>query len=743
MTIKRLSNAKTAAHRRFNDRMTRAVVSGGGALVLLALLVMFFYLLYAVLPLFRAPTIAPVASAPWNRAHGNAPPAADLPVLGIDAALSAAYVIDARGQGQIIPRQGDALPAVSLIAGFSALAAASGGQPLYLLSDSRGGARLARPDFAAGPGNPASWSFPFGESLLPLSTDGRPLRHPALAQPTANQVVMAAQLASGRVLVARLGPDGLTRGELAPDGGGINQVLLSPDGRLLYLLAENQLSIYRLNDDGQIQLRQRQALAPAGPAHITLLPADGSLLVRDAGQRLSLWFDIADDDGHHLARIREFAAQAPPDAQILVSARRPVFGLLAPDGAFSLFSARQADPLLRSRLAAGRAVFSPLGADAGAGRGAGPDGGQDEGILGIDARGWRVWRLDTAFPDISWRTLTQKVWYHHYPAPAWVWQSTSAGGQDSGKFSLVPLLAGTLKAAGYAMLFATPLALAAAMYTAWFMSPALRRWVKPAMEIMGAVPSVIIGLIAGLWLAPYYSRALSGILLLPLLLPAVVLTLGWAISRLPAGLRGRRSPGWECLLLLPALALVIWLVCRLSPLIDGALFGQPMSGWLGDDYNPMNALVIGTAMGFALVPVMFSLAEDALFNVPVRLIQGSLALGATPWQTLLGVILPSASAGLFSAFILGLGRAIGETMIVLMASGNMPRVDGSLFQGLRALAANIAIEIPEAAVNSGHYRILLLTALVLFVFTFLINTLAEALRLRLRAHYRRQEGEAG
>lgn len=160
-----------------------------------------------------------------------------------------------------------------------------------------------------------------------------------------------------------------------------------------------------------------------------------------------------------------------------------------------------------------------------------------------------------------------------------------------------------------------------------------------------------------------------------------------------------------------------------------------MHFWLGDDFDQRNTLVVGVAMGFALVPVIFSLAEDALFSVPTTLTQGSLALGATPWQTVARVTLPAASAGIFSALMIGFGRAVGETMIVLMATGNTPIVDGSLFQGLRALAANIAIEMPEAVFASSHYRVLFLTALVLFVFTFIVNTLAEAIRQRLRERY--------
>ncbi|WP_032485148.1 ABC transporter permease subunit, partial [Yersinia pestis] len=193
--------------------------------------------------------------------------------------------------------------------------------------------------------------------------------------------------------------------------------------------------------------------------------------------------------------------------------------------------------------------------------------------------------------------------------------------------------------------------------------------------------------------------------------------------------------GWDVMVLLPVILLTGWLALWLGPSLAVWALGQPLHEWLGDDYDQRNALVVGVAMGFALIPIIFSLAEDALFSVPPSLSQGSLALGATPWQTLLHVVLPSAYAGIFSAVMIGFGRAVGETMIVLMATGNSPIIGGSIFQGLRAMAANIAIEMPEAVVGSGHYRVLFLTALVLFCFTFLVNTLAEAVRLRLRERY--------
>jgi len=136
-----------------------------------------------------------------------------------------------------------------------------------------------------------------------------------------------------------------------------------------------------------------------------------------------------------------------------------------------------------------------------------------------------------------------------------------------------------------------------------------------------------------------------------------------------------------------------------------------------------------------VIPTIFSIAEDAIFSVPKSLSYGSLALGATPWQTMVKVVLPTASPGIFSALMIGLGRAVGETMIVLMATGNTPITDINIFEGMRTLAANIAVEIPESEVGSSHYRILFLTGFVLFLFTFVFNTAAETIRQRLRTKY--------
>ncbi|MCB1743766.1 MAG: ABC transporter permease subunit, partial [Gammaproteobacteria bacterium] len=272
-----------------------------------------------------------------------------------------------------------------------------------------------------------------------------------------------------------------------------------------------------------------------------------------------------------------------------------------------------------------------------------------------------------------------------------------------------------------------------------FMSRRARNLTKPAIETMEALPTVVLGFVAGLWLAPFVERHLPGLAAILLIVPAGVLLASLLWYRLPATLRLRLGDGRELLLMAPWLMLLIALSIALSAPIEHWLFEGDTRQWLsqalGVDFDQRNAIVVGMAMGFAVIPTVYSISEDALFGVPKHLTDASLALGASPWQTFARVVLPAASPGLYSAVMIGLGRAVGETMIVLMATGNTPVMDLSIFQGMRTLSANIAVELPEAEVNSSHYRILFLTALVLFAFTLCLNTLAELIRHRLRRRY--------
>jgi phosphate transport system permease protein len=358
----------------------------------------------------------------------------------------------------------------------------------------------------------------------------------------------------------------------------------------------------------------------------------------------------------------------------------------------------------------------------------------------------RKFTLNDHHPDAGWQAFFGKVWYEGGPGPVYQWQSTGGSDDFEAKLSLMPLIFGSLKGTAYAMLFSVPIALLAAIFSAAFLSPEVKRVVKPTMEIMSSLPSVVLGFLAGLWLAPLLEDRVPSVLLVIILLPVSALLVGYGWCRLPLAIRNRFESGKEWLLVIPVLALATWIGWSMGPVIERMffVFTEPGSGkkiadfrlwWpqaIGMPFEQRNSLVLGFMMGFAVIPVIFTIAEDALSNVPKSLTAAASALGANRWQVVWTVMLPVASSGIFSALMIGFGRAVGETMIMVMATGNTPIMEWNLFSGMRTLAANIAVELPEAPVGSTHYRTLFLGAVVLFAMTFIMNTIAEVLRQRLR-----------
>lgn len=358
--------------------------------------------------------------------------------------------------------------------------------------------------------------------------------------------------------------------------------------------------------------------------------------------------------------------------------------------------------------------------------------------------------LEDPHPDVSLKSYFGKVWYEGYEQPEYVWQSTGGTDEVEPKLSLVPLIFGTLKGTLYAMLFSVPVALLAAIYTSQFLHYRVKRIVKPLMEIMASFPSVILGFLAALWLAPLVETQIPAILLILFLVPALSFLCGSIFDYLRRADIYWLSPGREFLVVMPFILLVILFAFWFGPIVESRLFlvSDPASGQMLADFRlwfrevfsmsfeQRNSLIVGFMMGFAIIPIIFTVAEDALSNVPESLKSASLALGASRWQTALLVVVPSASSGLFSALIIGLGRAIGETMIVLMATGNTPIMEWNIFNGMRTLSANIAVELPEAPLHSSLYRSLFFGAFLLFVLTFVLNTVADVLRMRLREKYK-------
>lgn len=371
------------------------------------------------------------------------------------------------------------------------------------------------------------------------------------------------------------------------------------------------------------------------------------------------------------------------------------------------------------------------------------------GVLEASGR-LRRWKVDDHHPDGGWRAFFAPLWYEGGTGPEHAWQSSSGSDEFEPKLSLVPLVYGTLKGTLYAMAFALPVALLAAVYVSQFLRPELKRVIKPTMEIMASLPSVVLGFLAGLWLAPLVDGHLVALLLSVAALPLFALAFGAGWSRLPLAARRRVPPGWEFLALVPVLALAVAVAWLSAPAVEAAFFSvtDPGTGavvadfrewWrraTGMSYDARNSVVVGFVMGFAVIPVIFTIAEDALSNVPPALTSGSLALGASRWQTVWRVVVPTAMAGIFSAVMIGFGRAVGETMIVVMATGNTPVMELNPFSGMRTLSANIAVELPEAPVGHTHYRALFLGACCLFLMTFVLNTAAEVLRQRLRERYK-------
>jgi len=338
-------------------------------------------------------------------------------------------------------------------------------------------------------------------------------------------------------------------------------------------------------------------------------------------------------------------------------------------------------------------------------------------------------------PDISFKALFGKIWYEGYSEPSYVWQSTGGSDDFEPKYSLMPLIFGTVKGSLFALLFAVPLALCGALFMNQFMHPDLQRLIKPAVEIMAGLPSVIIGFLGGLWLAPVLEQYLPGILVGLIITPVAVIIAGHLVEKYFTR-SGGEIYGKEIFIILPVIVLVFGTSVMFSNEISSVIFNGDFKDFFftktGTPYDQRNAIVVGFAMGFAVIPVIFSLAEDALSFVPREIIAGSLALGLSRWQTVSGVVLKAAKSGIVSAVMIGFGRAVGETMIVLMATGNTPLMSLSPFNGFRTLSANIAVELPETAVGSSPYRILFLSALILFIFTFAINILTGFIRGNMR-----------
>ena len=721
--LKTAANDRHQRWRLLKDKIAANFVTIGGLGVIAAVVMIFFYLLYMVFPL-----LLPAHADAVNRYDLAGKEAGSTVFLAMEEQNEVAVRFTDTGKavffrvadGSAIATESLPVPEQAQITSFSH-GGFDTGIVAYGLADGKvliakheykqtyaGGKRTITPKL----------SYPMGRE--PVLADGNAQAINKIDVKLGEKnIVLLAKTADNRIVLTNFSKktsmldDEITleRSEavLETAGNDVDYLLVDKEQRNVYLAdRQGDLVVFDIADQKQPVLKFKLNVLEQGLeiTSIEFLNGDLSLLIGDSHGTLSQWTIVRNDQNHYnVEKLRSFKVSDAAIVAISPEQRRK--GMLVTDasGEIGIYNSTAERELIKERVITGKPQAMTLSPRANAML-----------LLGEDGK-INHWTIDNPHPEVSFSSLWQKVWYESYPKPDYIWQSSSASNDFEPKMSLIPLVFGTMKASFYAMLMAVPLSLFGAIYTGYFMAPRIRQYVKPGIEIMGALPTVILGFLAGLWLAPFIELHLSGIFALLMMVPLGVMVFAYLWQYAPQEFRHKIPEGWDSLVLVPVIIFSGWLAFAISPGIDALFFNGDLRTWMNNEfgigYDQRNTLVVGLAMGFAVIPMM----------------------GATPWQTMIKVVLLTASPGIFSAIMIGFGRAVGETMIVLMATGNTPVMDLSIFQGLRTLSANIAVEMPESEVNSTHYRVLFFAALVLFMFTFVVNTLAEVVRQNLRQKY--------
>ncbi|MBJ7532908.1 ABC transporter permease subunit [Rhodomicrobium vannielii ATCC 17100] len=624
----------------------------------------------------------------------------------------------------------------------------------------------------------------------------------------ANGAVRLSRLETKRNLLTGKELTSLSSVELPslPAGTDVASVLMTSQADQVYIAEKSGwVSRYDARDPSKATVAERIRLTPEGVGLTTLgfLVGEQSIVAGGSDGSVNIFFRLATPgagaaDGFALTKAHELTPQPAAIVAFDASDRSKMF--VTADAAGNIWVRHSTSEQTLLKLRTGATNISAVSLSP-----------RENAVVAVAGNGKAfTFSMDAPHPETTLQTIFGKIWYENYPEASYTWQSSSGTDAFEPKFSLAPLIFGTVKAAFYSLMFAIPIALCGAIYTSQFLGGRVRGVVKPAMEMMASLPSVVLGFIAALILAPIVENWIGAVVLAFVCLPLSLFAGAYLWQLLPQPVAQRAGGGAKLLFVGASLFAGLYAAIHLAPLFEQVFFdgdfrawtsgagsSQPFmtllfwpiafvglvifirtipalsgSGRAGDDgarelvrwlamlalslalaaglaalsvwagmdvrgsfvgtYVQRNTLVVGFAMGFAVIPIMYTIAEDALTAVPEHLRAASLSCGATPWQTAIRVILPTALSGIFAAVMIGLGRAVGETMIVVMAAGNTPIIDWNIFSGLRALSANIAVELPEAVKDGTLYRMLFLAALTLFIMTFVLNTIAELVRLRFR-----------
>ncbi len=729
----------------------------GGVGVIVTVVGIFFFILSQVVPLFQGANVDEVSrgeapSLPQGNYIGLATDEwSELPlVVREDGRV---YFIDLRGQRGVVEKapewlQGGKVSAIEIDHGAQVIAMGTDGGKIHLIRFEY------EPEFVD---EVRTVKESLSEEYQGMVEAGKPVKLIAMGQSERVRVIGTVSGEGGsqslevKILKRKRSLMGVGKwkeveqgdlsGEL-PAADKIQKILVSNRGDALIVVADSGRVSYFFRGDEGFKIRQHFAPFEDMPGRKIIttgfLLGDVSLVfVADDGSNrvFSLFRSEADPvrKFYHTKTLKSLGAAADYYAS---SSRNKAFLLGAGKHASLRFSTSE-----EIRWSEDLPWKVQLGAIS----------GKYDALLFLDDAGrLHKYQLDDPHPEAGLKAFFGKVWYEGAPEPKYEWQSTGGSDDFEPKFSLVPLIFGSVKGTCYAMLFAVPIALFGALYTSEFLHPRHKIFIKPVMEIMASLPSVVLGFMAALWLAPLIEDKVPSLLLVMIFVPAGAFALGWLWGSRPMYIRKWIPQGLEFLYFMPVLIALGWLGWILGPHLEQVIFTvtDPQTGksvgdfsqwWpkvTGTSFQQRNSMVVGFMMGFTVIPIVFTIAEDALSNVPAALRSGSLAMGASRWQTAWRIVLPTASAGIFSALMVGLGRAVGETMIVVMATGNTPIMEWNIFSGMRTLSANIAVELPEAPHHSTLYRTLFLGAFVLFLLTFLVNTIAELLRQHLRERYK-------